>query len=43
MALLRGALGTLKARGVRLTVIDWTGLLGFYGKLGFKPWKRISQ
>ncbi|HWR10847.1 MAG TPA: GNAT family N-acetyltransferase [Rectinemataceae bacterium] len=39
LALLRGSLASLKSRGVRRAVIDWTDLEGFYGKLGFAPWK----
>lgn len=39
LALLRASLSELKRRGVDLTVIDWTDLVGFYGKLGFQPWK----
>jgi len=39
LALLRASLSELKRRGVDLTVIDWTDLVGFYGKLGFRPWK----
>ena len=40
MDLLRAALGELKARGIRNTIIDWTDLGAFYAKLGFVPWKR---
>jgi GNAT superfamily N-acetyltransferase len=39
LSLLRASLSELKRRGVDLTVIDWTDLVGFYGKLGFRPWK----
>lgn len=39
LALLRGSLASLKSRGARRVVIDWTDLSGFYGKLGFAPWK----
>ncbi|MCE1196706.1 GNAT family N-acetyltransferase [bacterium] len=39
LALLRGSLASLKSRGTRRVVIDWTDLAGFYGKLGFAPWK----
>lgn len=39
LALLRGSLASLKCRGSRRVVIDWTDLAGFYGKLGFAPWK----
>ncbi|HLK13327.1 MAG TPA: GNAT family N-acetyltransferase [Fimbriimonadaceae bacterium] len=34
-ALLGGALTELKRRGVRSCIIDWTGLVEFYGKHGF--------
>ena len=34
------AVAALRARGVRGCVIDWTGLLDFYGKWGFKPYRR---
>jgi len=30
----------LAAQGVRGCVIDWTGLLDFYGKFGFKPYRQ---
>lgn len=35
-ALLGAALTELKARGVANCIIDWTGLVDFYGKHGFK-------
>lgn len=35
-ALLGAALDCLKSRGVRNCIIDWTGLVDFYGKHGFK-------
>ena len=38
--LLQAGLMTLRDRGVRGCVIDWTGLLDFYGKYGFKPYRR---
>lgn len=28
-----------RERGYDRTVIDWTGLLDYYGKLGFEPWR----
>ena len=37
---LQSGLMALRARGVRGCVIDWTGLLDFYGKWGFKPYRR---
>lgn len=39
LALLRGSLASLKSRGARRVIIDWTDLTGFYGKMGFAPWK----
>lgn len=39
LSLLQASLCELKRRGAGLTVIDWTDLVGFYGKLGFEPWK----
>jgi GNAT superfamily N-acetyltransferase len=38
-ALLAFALDELYARGGRDVVIDWTILLGYYGRHGFRPWK----
>lgn len=38
--LLQSGLMALRARGVRGCVIDWTSLLDFYGKWGFKPYRR---
>ena len=29
----------LKNRGVGNCLIDWTGLINFYGKLGYQPWR----
>jgi len=42
MGLLQFCVGELKARGVKNMVIDWTDLLGFYGKMGFTEWKRYT-
>jgi GNAT superfamily N-acetyltransferase len=39
LALLRLCVEELAQRDVRLMAIDWTTLDGFYGKLGFRPWK----
>jgi len=39
LELLRLSLKELASRGTGLTVIDWTTLDTFYGKLGFAPWK----
>lgn len=42
LALLSRAVAELQRRGVERMVIDWTTLVGFYGKLGFQPWKRYA-
>ena len=42
-ALLAVALDALHERGVRDCVIDWTGLLGYYGPFGFTPWKTYVE
>lgn len=39
LALLALALEGLRDRGARRAVIDWTELLGFYGRLGFRVWR----
>ncbi len=41
-ALLDAGLVCLRDRGVRGCVIDWTGLLDFYGKFGFKPYRQYA-
>lgn len=42
LALLVRGLEQLRAQGARETVIDWTDLLDFYGRCGFKPWLRYT-
>lgn len=42
MGLLRYCVRELAARGVETMVIDWTDLADFYGKIGFKVWKRYE-
>lgn len=42
-ALLGQALVELKQRGARQTIIDWTGLVDFYGKHGFEPARRYRS
>ncbi|HOX37840.1 MAG TPA: GNAT family N-acetyltransferase [Candidatus Brocadiia bacterium] len=39
LALCAVATDVLRRRGVRNAHIDWTGLIEFYGKLGYKPWR----
>ena len=43
LALCGLAVDDLRARGVASMCIDWTGLLDFYGRLGFKIWKTYLQ
>ena len=40
--LLNGALRTMKARGVRGCMIDWTDLIDFYSKFGFQPYRQYA-
>ena len=40
LALLSYAVQTVKDRGATCMAIDWTDLVDFYGKIGFRPWKR---
>ncbi|HUW69655.1 MAG TPA: GNAT family N-acetyltransferase [bacterium] len=42
MGLLRYCVRELATRGVETMVIDWTDLVDFYGKIGFKVWKRYE-
>jgi predicted N-acetyltransferase YhbS len=43
LALLQAGLAHLRALGAADTVIDWTTLLDFYGRVGFRPWLRYQQ
>ena len=43
LALVVAGLKYLRSRGVTDCVIDWTTLLKFYGRLGFRPWKRYER
>ncbi|MDX2065562.1 MAG: GNAT family N-acetyltransferase [Fimbriimonadaceae bacterium] len=40
LTLLTAALGELRQRGARQTIIDWTTLVEFYGKVGFSVTRR---
>jgi len=42
-ALLEGGLRQLRDKGVRGCVIDWTNLVDFYGKFGFKPYHQYTM
>lgn len=39
LAIVEAAIAFLRRRGHRRIVIDWTGLVDFYAKLGYKKWK----
>lgn len=42
-ALLDASLRRLRAAGVAGCVIDWTTLLDFYSKFGFRPWRQYEM
>jgi predicted N-acetyltransferase YhbS len=42
-ALLDAGLRYLRDQGVRGCVIDWTDLVDFYGKFGFKPYRKYQM
>lgn len=42
LALLRYGVAELGSRGVRTMAVDWTDLVDFYGKIGFRVWKRYE-
>ncbi|HLR64483.1 MAG TPA: GNAT family N-acetyltransferase [Pseudogracilibacillus sp.] len=39
LAIVQAAIAFLRQRGVKNIVIDWTGLIEFYEKLGYSVWK----
>ncbi|WP_062353966.1 GNAT family N-acetyltransferase [Bacillus kwashiorkori] len=43
LAIVKAGIYFLRERGIKHMVIDWTGLVDFYGKLGFKPWKQYMR
>ncbi len=43
LALLARSVEYLRSLGVEKMAIDWTGLLYFYGKLGFEVWKEYTH
>lgn len=43
LALLAQSVRHLTQLGVEEIVVDWTGLLDFYGRLGFSVWRRYRQ
>jgi GNAT superfamily N-acetyltransferase len=43
LGLLQAGLAELQRRGVTEAVIDWTHLVQFYGKAGFRPWRYYTM
>ena len=43
LAIVKAAVIFLRQRNIKQIVIDWTGLVDFYQKLGYQPWKSYSQ
>lgn len=39
LAIVQGAIAHLRKRKINQIVIDWTGLVSFYDKLGYREWK----
>lgn len=42
LAIVQAAMYYLQQRHIKTVIIDWTDLLGFYGKLDFEPWKKYD-
>ncbi|WP_339213791.1 GNAT family N-acetyltransferase [Ornithinibacillus sp. FSL M8-0202] len=43
IAVVQAGIAFLRARGVNQMIIDWTGLVDFYRKLGFDVWKSYQS
>ncbi|KAF0818629.1 Acetyltransferase [Bacillus sp. ZZV12-4809] len=43
LAVVEAGITFLRERNIDTIVIDWTGLVDFYGKLGYKVWKSYSK
>jgi GNAT superfamily N-acetyltransferase/predicted GNAT family N-acyltransferase len=43
LAIVEAGISYLQERSIHNIVIDWTGLVDFYGKLDFKIWKEYQQ
>lgn len=43
IAIVEAGISELRSRGIKNIVIDWTGLVDFYGKLGYTKWKSYSK
>lgn len=42
LAIVQAAIAFLRKRGIKHIVIDWTGLIEFYQKLGYSVWKEYE-
>lgn len=42
LAIVQAGIAFLRQRGIKHIVIDWTGLVDFYGKLGYEIWKTYN-
>ncbi|MEN2768665.1 GNAT family N-acetyltransferase [Ornithinibacillus xuwenensis] len=43
LAIVQAAIAFLRKRGIQRIVIDWTGLVSFYNKLGYTIWKSYES
>lgn len=43
LAIVEAGIAFLRQRGIRRIAIDWTGLVDFYKKLGYSPWKSYES
>lgn len=43
IAIIQAGIMQLRKRGINQIVIDWTGLVSFYNKLGYQVWKTYSK
>lgn len=43
IGIVEAAIAFLRNRGINRIVIDWTGLVEFYGKLGYEKWKTYQS
>lgn len=43
LAVVQAGVHFLRNRGIKRIVIDWTGLIDFYGKLGYTVWKGYKK
>lgn len=43
LGIVKAAIAMLRNRGIKKIVIDWTGLINFYRRLGFHKWKSYES